>query len=64
MEAAAVDLTEPQEKWPMRPAPNAESSARFHLNQMGLGLYTVKIVTKSTGRQGRQEDIKTIIRSV
>ena len=60
MEAVAIDLTEAQEKWPMRPAQSAESSARFLLNQMDLGLYTARIATKSTGPPGRQDDIKTI----
>ena len=59
-EVAVVATTEAQEKWPMRPAPIAESSVRFPLNQMDLGLYTVRIVTKSTGLPGRQDDIRTI----
>jgi len=60
MEVAAVATTEAQEKWPMRPVPIAESSVRFPLNQMELGLYIVRIATKSTGLPGRQDDIRTI----
>ena len=52
--------TEAQEKWPMRPVLIAESSVKFPLNQMDLGLYTVKIATKSIGPPGRQDDIRTI----
>ena len=60
MEAVAIDLTEAQEKWPMRLAPIAESSVRFPLNRMDLGLYTARIATKNTGPPGRQDDIRTI----
>ena len=52
--------TEAQEKWPMQPVPNAESSVKFPLYQMDLGPYTVRIATKSTGLPGRQDDIRTI----
>ena len=60
MEVAAVATTAALEKWPMRPAPIAESSVKFPSNLMGQGLFTAKNATESIGLLGRQGDIRTI----